>query len=421
MMAMSDWNIVARSLKSRWFSTFLTAMTVAIAAGLMTLLISMRSAGEGAFRRGTGNVEMLISKEPGPLASVLNSLFYAEAPGNSILFSEYQELNDAYPFAWTVPTLLGDSFQGSPVMGTNLDFFESFEPAIGTPWSLAQGRYFDKPFEIVLGSIAASRHDVGLGDSLVLHHGSPRSPGGHDHEEFAYTVVGILKPTGTAHDRAVFTDLTSAWILHAHDRRENQLGEGIETSEADLIDADKKITAIYASLGDRKAALTQILSALRRDPDWTVASPASTVGNLFKIVSNIDEILLAMAIAVMLSSGISILVALYNSMDQRRHQIAVLRVLGASKMRVFSMILTESAMIGALGGSIGILLAIVGGRAVSTILQSRVGVYVEPALPIDGYLMILLATVALSCIAGVIPASIAYRTSVVRSLRPNIS
>ncbi len=417
-MSMTDWDIVTKSMKSRWFSTMLTVLTVAIAAGLMALLISMRSAGEDAFRRGTGNVQMLISKEPGPLASVLNSMFYAQAPGNPIAHSDYQQLASSYPFAWSVPTQLGDSFQGSPVMSTEDSFFESFEPAEGQRWALETGRLFDAPFEIVLGADAARAHGLAIDDSIELEHGAPGAQGGHHHSEFAFTVVGILKPTGTAHDRALFTSLDSSWILHAHDRRELVFGHGIRTALDDVDDIDRNITGIYASLGNRQAALMQVLSSLRTDPNWTVANPASTVGGLFTIVSNIDQILLAMAIAVMLSSGISILVALYNSMDQRRRQIAVLRVLGASKLRVFNLVLTESAMIGLLGGFVGIVFALIAGQVVSGVLYARVGLVIEPSLPIDGYLMIVLATIALSCIAGIIPAFIAYRTPVVRSLRP---
>ncbi|MBL4699480.1 MAG: ABC transporter permease [Phycisphaerales bacterium] len=417
-MALTDWNIVTRSMRSRWFSTLLTILTVAIAAGLMTLLISMRSAGEDAFKRGTGNVQMLISKEPGPLASVLNSMFYAQSPGNPIFYTQYQELIESYPFAWTVPTQLGDSYKGSPVMGTTGAFFESFEPAAGLAWSLDDGAYFVSPFEVVVGSDAAKINALHIGDSITLEHGTARTMGGHEHTQFSFIVVGILNPTATAHDRALFTSLESAWILHAHDRRESQLGHGIQTTIDDVTDIDRKITGIYASIGHRKAALMQVLSSLRSDPNWTVANPASTVGGLFKIVSNIDQVLLAMAIAVMFSSGISILVALYNSMEQRRRQIAVLRVLGATKLRVFNLVLTESAIIGVLGGFGGIGIALIAGRVVSGILQSRVGIVVNPSLPVDGYLMIVLATVAIAGIAGVIPALIAYRTPVVRSLRP---
>lgn len=419
-MALTDWNIVTRSMRSRWFSTMLTVLTVAIAAGLMTLLISMRNAGEDSFRRGTGNVQMLISKEPGELASVLNSMFYAQAPGNPILMSEYNSLRSSYPFAWTTATQLGDSFQGSAVMGTELSFFESFEPAIGERWELASGSYFDQPFEVVVGSMAAKTHNLSIGDNITVDHGDTKL-GGHHHDEFSFKIVGVLEPSATAHDRALFISLESAWIVHAHDRREVEMGHAhghFQTTLNDVIESDRKITGIYASIGERKAAMVQVLASLRADPSWTVANPATTVGSLFKIVSNIDQILLAMAFAVLCSSGISIMVALYNSMEQRRRQIAVLRVLGASKMRVFSMVLTESAIIGTLGGFAGLILALGAGHLVSGLLHARVGIVVEPSLPIDGYLMIVLLTVGLSMIAGFIPAVIAYRTHVVRSLRP---
>lgn len=418
-MAMSDWNIVTRSMRHRCFSSVVTILSVAIAVGLVTLLISMRDAGENSFKRGTGNVQMLISKEPGPLPSVLNSMFYAQAPGNPITWAQYLELKRSYPFAWSVPTQLGDSYKDAPVMGTDESFFNEFQPVQGLSWSLDQGAYFAAPFELVVGSDAAARLGLALGDEINLEHGAPRTEGGHTHDQFAFRVVGILSPTHTAHDRAMFTPLQSSWILHAHDRREGIFGHGIVTTAEDLVAEDMKITAIYASLGQRKAALTQVLSALRRDPNWTVANPADSVGGLFQIVSNIDQILLAMAIAVMLSSGVSILLALYNSMEQRKRQIAVLRVLGASRNRVFGLVLTESALIGLIGGAVGVLLALAGGLLVTKVLAQRVGIVVEPALPIDGYLIIVLASVAISCVAGAIPAIVAYRTCVVRALQPS--
>ena len=68
---------------------------------------------------------------------------------------------------------------------------------------------------------------------------------------------------------------------------------------------------------------------------------------------------------------------------------------------------------------VGVLLALAGGLLVTKVLAQRVGIVVEPALPIDGYLIIVLASVAISCVAGAIPAIVAYRTSVVRALQPS--
>ncbi|MEM9372583.1 MAG: ABC transporter permease [Planctomycetota bacterium] len=417
-MALTDWNIVSRSMGGRRFSTGVTVLSVAVAVALMTLLLSMKASGRAAFERGTGNAQMLITKEPSALASVLNSMFYAGAPGAPIEWSEFEDLRNAYPFAWAVPTQLGDSYRGLSVMATTGEFFTAFEPASGESFEVARGRLFEGPFEIVIGAEAAERTNLVLGDVINLYHGTPRQPGTHVHLEYDYEVVGVLGFTGSPHDRALFTDLESSWVLHAHDRRMAAMGDDVVTTVDDLIDADRQITGIYASLGPRTAALTQILSALRRDPDWTVAQPADTIRGLFAIVSSVDQILVAMAVAVMISSGVSIMLALYNSMEQRRRQVAVLRVLGASRMRVFNLVLTESAAIGLMGGAVGVLLGIVFGTVVSGVLEARLGLVVRPSLPLDGYLGMVLATIALAMLAGVAPAVLAYRTAVVKHLRP---
>ncbi len=418
-MAMTDWNIVQRSMGARLFSTVTTVVTVGIAVGLMTLLVSMKSSGKKAFERGTGNAQMVISRDSSALTAVLNNMFYVDAPGTPIGWGDFVKLRDSYPFAWCEPTALGDSYMGHPVMGVGQSFFVNFFPVADEPWAMDSGRVFRDDFELVLGSEAAATTGLLVGQTVSVTHGAPRKSGGHDHDEYAYTVVGILEPTGSAHDRVMFSTLGSVWIVHAHDRIVSSGGDAHRLiGRDDLIDEDRKITGVYASLGNRRAALGQILSAIRKDTDWTVAQPADTVRRLFSIVSNIDQLLIAMGVAVVLSSGVSVLVALYNSMQQRRRQIAVLRVLGASRLRVFHLVLVESAMIGLFGGVLGVGIGIVGGKVTAGILEARLGLVVEPGLPIDGYVWMVVMTIVLSSLAGVVPSVMAYRTSVVASLRP---
>src|SRR5690606_4870235 len=107
-----------------------------------------------------------------------------------------------------------------PVMATTPDFFTDFAPTVGEPWSFAEGHAFDGDFQAVLGARAAELTGARVGEQIYLAHG--RSEGAekaHTHREFPYTIVGILSPSGSAHDRAVFTDLTGAWTVHAHDKR----------------------------------------------------------------------------------------------------------------------------------------------------------------------------------------------------------
>jgi putative ABC transport system permease protein len=198
---------------------------------------------------------------------------------------------------------------------------------------------------------------------------------------------------------------------------------GVATTEADLLDEDMKITGVYLRLvtrggSDTPANLPQVFDSLRRDGSLTVAQPAQEIAGLFRIVSNIDKLFVGIAGVVMLSSGIAIMLALYNSMEQRRRQIAVLRVLGASQGRVFGLVVTESVLIGLLGAATGAILAVVGANAGAGVLRQSLGLVITPSLPPVELVTVLVATIVLAAVAGMIPAVVAYRTSVARNLRP---
>lgn len=439
-MAMTDLAIVRRSLTSRPFSTVTTVLMVAIAVALMLVLLSMRHAAERAFSSGPGNMHLLVSRDNSPLTSVLNNIFHAGAPPRPILMSEHERIADSFPLDYAIPLQMGDSYRGLPVVATTEEFFTRFEPAIGRPWKVAQGRIFEREYEVVVGADAARRTGLRPGSQIFLTHGTGRAAalaessgqteravGGtlaaHVHKEFVFTVVGILEPSGGPHDRALFVNLDSSWVLHAHDRRLEQNPGAPLTTAADITDADRLITGMYLRVLTRpgseiSSAIAPVFARLRADPTLVVAQPGSEIQKLFVIVGNIDRIFLAMAVVVMVSSAISIMVALYNSMEQRRRQVAVLRVLGCSRARLFGLIVTESAMIGLLGAAAGIVLAFIGGRLASEAIERRLELVIQPALGPETVLVVVVATVVLASLAGIAPAMVAYRTAVAKNLRP---
>jgi len=426
---LSDLGIVVRSLRIRLFSTLTTALTVAVAVALLLTLLSLRSAGEKAFDRGSGNAHLLVSADASPLVSVLNGLFYANAPQRPLEWSRYEAIRASFPWAWGVPIQQGDSYRGYPVLATTPEFFSRFEPSPGEPWAFAKGRPFTRTpsgegtaFEAVLGSTVAATTGLREGAKLLFTHGAgPGAEHGHVHKEHEFTVVGILAPTGSAHDRAVFTDLESSWILHAQDRLELG-GKHVTATAADLVEGDRLVTGVLLRVPTREgsnasASIQSQFDRLRRDPTLTVAMPAEQVRKLFAIVADVDAIFLAIAIAVLLASAVSILLALYHSMGERRRQIALFRTLGCSRARLVSLVLAESACLGLLGGAIGIGLALVGGEIAAAILAGRVGLVIEPGLDLRAAIITLGATVALACLAGVVPAIRAYRTPILENLR----
>ena len=427
---LTDWQIVMRSLRARPLSTWITIGMVATSVALLLVLFGMRTAARGAFDRGSGNIHLLVSADPSPLVAVLNGIFYANAPSKPIAWSKYQSIRSAFPYQWAIPTQQGDSYRGSPTMATSTDFFSKFEPVAGEPWKLASGKFFERPFEIVLGAAAAKSSGLRLGQEVFLTHGSgasregsePDEHAGHVHTEYPFKVVGVLEPTGSAHDRALFIDLESSWILHAFDRRERAGISGVTTA-ADLEDDDRKITGILLRLptrpgSDASAAMQQQFDTLRRDTAIVVAQPALQIQKLFEIVSNVDGIFIGMAVVVLISSSLSTMLALYNSMAARTRQIAVLRVLGASQGRVFGLVLTESLVITMAGALSGIVLALLGGIAASAWLKASIGLVIDPTLDPRSTVIVLGGAVALGGIAGILPAWRAYQVPVADNLRP---
>ncbi len=454
---MTDLTIVRRSLSARRFSTATTALTVAVAVALMLVLLSMRDSGRRAFERGSGNMHLLVSADLSPLVSVLNGVFYARAPARALSWVQFQRLAADPRLAYAIPVQQGDSYRGFPVTGTTRDFFEKFSPdpafdptpaprtsGMSPAWPIADGRVFARPFEIVAGYRAWREAGLKVGDHIHLSHGVSGAAAEHVHEGQEFRVVGLLGPTGTPHDRALFTDLESAWIVHAMEARERaeqaETGRGAPAADApagdreahdehpallpeDLTDQERLITGVYMRGVTREgraasAVVPSLAAELRRDPRLTVAVPSDEVARLFRIVGQIDRILVAMAGVVLVSSGISIMLALYNSMEQRRRQVAVLRVLGCSAARIVRLVLLEAAAIGAMGGLGGLALALAGAHLVAAALRQRLGLVVDPDLPGAVITGVVAGAMALGAIAGIVPAALAYRTPVAKNLRP---
>jgi putative ABC transport system permease protein len=359
--------------------------------------------------------------------SVLNGLFYANPPKAPISYPELAQLRGSFPWAMFVPTAIGDNYRGFPVVATTGEFFSRFEPVLGEPWRFAEGRAFERNFEVVLGAGVARETGLRMGAELVMTHGAGQSregsdDHGHVHEEYKFTVVGILAPTGSPHDRALFSDLESSWILHAHDRFERE-GSHRTVTAGDLEEADRVVTGVLLRLPSRDPmsappALVSQYDRMRRDGSITVAIPSNEVQRLFSIVKSIDLLFVAMAAATLFSSTCAILLSMINSMSERRRQVAILRVLGASPARIFWLVLTESTLIGLVGAALGIAVCGIVLYTATQWLLSAHGILIAPQLDVRGAVLVAMGTTLLAAIAGIVPSAIAYRTPVARNLRP---
>jgi putative ABC transport system permease protein len=151
----------------------------------------------------------------------------------------------------------------------------------------------------------------------------------------------------------------------------------------------------------------------------TLAWPiARVMAELFDRLGWVNRILALVAYLVVVVAAGSILASLYNTMNERRREFAILRALGARRATVFSAIVLEATAITTLGALIGFVVYGAILSAAFVVVRAQTGVVLD-ALRVDQALWITpAAIVALGALSGLVPAFKAYRTDVVSNLTP---
>lgn len=402
--------LVWRNLSRRRLSTALTVCSVALGVAVIVAVLAVQAQGAEAFRRSAFGCDLVVGGKGSALQLVLNSLFHLDRSAGNLAWERYRELAAHRGVAWAVPIAVGDSYRGFRVVGTTERFFLDFRPRPdrsfeieGRPFRFDPARFekvmsggpAEGSFEAVIGAIAARRAGLGLGATFRISHGVEGE--GEEHGE-TWTVVGVLRPTGTPHDRAIFIDLTSFYATAGHEARP-------EISAA-LVKAKSEGTAF------------QLEHDLNRRSDVVAAAPGRVVGELLELVGTVDLLLLIVAGLVVVVAAGSILVSLYASMAERRRSIAILRALGAPRAAIFRLLVLESVTLCLWGGAGGIVLGHVLAAAAGRVLAAWAGVQMGAFAFLPEELAVLGGTVVLGAGAGVLPAWTAYRLEVTDGLSP---
>jgi putative ABC transport system permease protein len=154
-----------------------------------------------------------------------------------------------------------------------------------------------------------------------------------------------------------------------------------------------------------------------RELQLQAVAPAEEVTKLFEgIVGNIQWILLFLAILIVIVAGIGILVSIYNSMSDRRHEIAIMRALGARRVTVMMIVLCESILLALGGGAIGVLMGHGLTGLLAPVIAQQTGVIVSPLQFQTTELVLIPGLILLATVVGYLPAVVAYRTDVAQSL-----
>jgi putative ABC transport system permease protein len=387
-------------------TTLLNVLLLALGVATITVILLLSTALDERMRRDAAGIDLVVGAKGSPLQLVLAGVYHADVPPGNIPLDEVTKLRRNPLVKEAIPIALGDSFHGYRIVGTEPEFVGHYGA------SLANGSLWGAPLEAVLGAEVAHRSGLVVGATFAGSHGL--AEGGEEHADNPYKVVGILAPTGLVIDRLVLTGIESVWKIHDHEAQEHAHDEGDDKPTASTT-GGREVTIALVQYATPLAAVT-LPRQVNSETSMQSASPAFESARLFSVFGIGTDVIRGFAVLLIVAAALGMFIALYQAMDDRQYDLAIMRTLGASRSKLCGLLLLEAVLLSATGAAIGI--------AFGHTLVAIIGAWLPAAAPLAiGAARVLPAeagVVALALASGILaallPAWRAYRLDVASTL-----
>ena len=392
-----------QSLRHKPLASALNMLLMAVGIAMMTFVLSASTQLEDNALRDAQGIDLVVGAKGSPLQLILSSIYHIDIPNGNIPLAAEAELASSRLVKKVIPLALGDSYQGFRIVGTTTDYIAHYQGA------LAQGKLFNAPMQVVLGAQVAARTNARLGASFAGSHGLVA--GGDMHKDAVYTVTGILQPTGSVLDRLVLTPVESVWNVH-------EVVHGIDVNDPEekaAMDAERELTALLVQYASPLAAMS-MPRLINSQSALQAAQPALEAAKLFRLLGVGVDVLRGIAVIVLLSAALSMFVSLYNALEERKTDLAILRTLGAPPGKLFALLLVEGLLLAAGGAIVGWLLGHAAVEVLGRLLMH------DQNLAMSGWAIsaneawLALVAVVVGVAAALVPAIRAYRTEIADTL-----
>lgn len=401
-------------IKGKPLTTALNVLLLSFGIGIIVVLLLMSSQVEQKLTENARGIDLVVGAKGSPLQIILASIYHMDYPTGNIPIKEAATLSKNRLVKNTIPLALGDSYRTIRIVGTTSAYVELYG------LQLAAGGFWQGEYEVTLGSIAATVLELSVGDTFYGEHGM--AEGGESHVENAYRVVGVLEPSGKVTDNLIFTSVQSVWLMHQthgeeeiheeHASEETTEVLGMQVTAEQL--EEKDITSLLVQYRSPMAAV-QLPRMVNSQSSMQAASPAFETARLFSLIGVGVEVVEGFAYLIIFMAGLSVFIALYNSLKERQYDLAIMRSLGASRLKLFVHIILEGIIITLLGGALGFVL----GHGVIELLGR---VFLGSQAGVTGFVLltselyILVVSLLLGILASLIPAISAYKTDISKVL-----
>ncbi|WP_448585284.1 ABC transporter permease [Thermaurantiacus sp.] len=443
-------------LRDRAWQTLLAILLVALAVASLGALLLISERVTSRFARDAAGIDLVVGAKGSPLQLILSSVYHLDLPTGNIPLETRAMLARDPAVGRVIPLALGDSFRGFRIVGTEPAFLGLHGARV------ADGRLFAAEMEAVIGAEVARATGARPGQRFVGTHGLGEGGGEHDHAPFV--VTGILAPTGTVTDRLILTSVESVWAVHgiAHDHgagdghaRGSQgdghphdyaglKGEGHPHDHAGLKDEGHKghdhgeaegrarpdggmpilggrtelapeYTALLVSYANPSAAI-RIPNAINQGTNLQAASPATETARFLALFDGAIAGARAFALLVAAAGALSIFTILLSATRAREGDLALLRVMGATRGQVVATVLLEGVITAGAGALLGLLLGHAAIGAAASAFPSLRALGLSAASVHPGELGILAATLGVGALAALIPAVAVFRQDLATTL-----
>jgi putative ABC transport system permease protein len=396
---MSWWQLIAAQMWQRRGQHALSLLLIVLASGVIAASMQFVQAIQNTLVRDAQAVDLVVGAKGSGLQLMLAALYHVDVSPGNIKLKALDEVRQQRFVKQVVPVSIGDTHQGFRIVGTTAAFAGLYG------LELAQGRWFSAPMQAVVGAQVARQFQWPLGAQFLGYHGLGQT--GTVHEDQRYEVVGLLKPTGTVVDRLILTPLESVWLVHE--------GQPADAQEARDLLEEREVSAALVQYASPLAAAI-VPRAINASDTLQAASPAVESARLMQLLEPATRLVQVIGLAVGVAAMASIFLALMQAAAQRRHEFAVMRLMGASVAQVFGLVWIESALLGLLGGVAGVVLSQALLWAASVWFSHPGSWAVETALWQPMYAWLLAAVIGLSGMAALWPAWRAARVDVAHEL-----
>ncbi len=385
------------SLWNRRASAWLTLLAIAVSTLLLVGVERVRTQTQANFANTIAGTDLIVGARTGSTQLLLSSVFHIGSLSNTISWQTYQQLQTMAGVKWHIPMAMGDSVAGYPVVATNQNFFQHFRYGSQEPLTLATGSIFASNQQAVVGAEVAQRLQLKPQQQFNIAHGS----GGvsfSDHEQHPFTVAGVLKYTGTPVDQAIYIPLEGLSSVHG---------------DAEIY----TLSAVLIGLESRPLALRLMRQINTYKPEpLTAIMPGLALTELWRTLSLFEKALVAISALVVATGLLGMLTTLLASLRERRREMAVLRALGASPIKIFLLLISEAVMLTAVGVSLGMLLLFSFLWFGSDWLLAETGMLLRASMITPTEWLLLSAILLSAFILSLIPAWRAYRNALADGL-----